>query len=37
LFSAYTAERLFKIPRDMGFSLLDAVICGPYPRVLPIL
>ncbi len=28
LFSAYTAERLFKTPRDMGFSLLDAVICG---------
>src|ERR1035438_3396771 len=35
LFSAYTAEMLFKTPRDMGYSLLDAWICGPAPGVLP--
>jgi hypothetical protein len=28
LCSAYTAEMLFKTPRDMGYSLLDAWING---------
>ena len=36
LFAAYIAERLFKTPRDMGYSLWDALICVPFPCCAPI-
>src|ERR1039458_5221032 len=33
LFAAYIALRLFNTPRDIVFSLSDALIYGPCPRV----